>query len=101
MNVPLLSRTWECPSCDSAARTFDQKTPMHPCKGLAGLMAPLLPTGERGQHVAVEREDWIGKEMVQYDGNHRPVMAIRTETAESLSTTVFAPTATASVRDAY
>jgi hypothetical protein len=98
MDVPLLSRTWGCPSCDSAARTFDAKTPMHPCKGLAGLLAPLIPAGQKGNHVAVEREDWIGKEMVQYDGHGRPVMSIRTETEDSLSSTVFAPTATGSVR---
>lgn len=93
MDVPLLSRTWFCPSCDSAARTVDQKTPMHPCKGLAGLMAPLVPEGQRAKHTAVEREDWIGKELVQYDARGRPMMSVRTETDDSLSTTVFSPTA--------
>ncbi len=97
MSVPLLHRTWFCPSCDAAARTVDSKTPMHPCAGLAGLVAPLLPEGQRGQHTAVEREDWIGRELVQYDGNGRPMMSVRTETEDSLSTTVYAPTATGRV----
>ncbi len=95
MDVPLLSRTWFCPSCDSAARTFDVKTPMHPCKGLAGLMAPLVPEGERAKHTAVERQGWIGKEDVQYDANDRPMMSVLTETDDSLSTTVFSPAARA------
>lgn len=97
MNVPLLHRTWVCPSCDAAARTVDSKTPMHPCRGMAGLMIPLIPEGEQGRHLPVEREDWIGKEMVQYDLEGRPVMAVQTETADSLSTTVYAPTATGSL----
>lgn len=92
--VPLLHRVWACPSCDAAARTVDAKIPMHPCKGLAGLMAPLVPEGERAKHTAVEREDFIGKERVQRDSNGRPMMAIRTETADSLSSTVFSPVAT-------
>lgn len=95
MNVPLLSRVWACPSCDSAARTVDTKTPMHPCKGLAGLMVPLVPEGQRAKHTAVERQDWIGKELVQYDSNGRPTMSVQTETADSLSTTVYSPTARA------
>jgi hypothetical protein len=93
-SVPLLSRHWYCPSCDSAARTVDYKTPMHPCKGLAGLLTPLVPVGEKAKHTAVERGDWIGTEKIQYDGNGRPVMSVVTETDDSLSTTVFAPTAT-------
>jgi hypothetical protein len=97
MNVPLLSRTWGCPACDSAARTFDQKIPMHPCKGLAGLLAPLVPSGTRAKHTVVERGDWVGREMVQTDSNGRPVMAVQTETADALSTTVYAPTARGNV----
>lgn len=95
MSVPLLHRTWACPSCDAAARTVDSKTPMHPCKGLAGLLAPLVPAGQRAKHTAVERGDWIGRELVQFDANGRPMMSVQTETDDSLSTTVFAPTAQA------
>lgn len=93
-SVPLLSRNWACPNCDSAARTVDAKTPMHPCKGLAGLMVPLVPEGRKAKHTAVERGDWIGKEQVQYDGNGRPMMSVVTETEDSLSTTVYSPVAT-------
>lgn len=93
MNVPLLSRNWFCPSCDSAARTVDAKTPMHPCVGLAGLLAPLVPVGLKAKHTAVEREDWVGHEDVQFDANGRPMMSVRTETEDSLSTTVYSPVA--------
>lgn len=98
-DVPLLSRSWACPSCDSAARTVDDKTPMHLCQGMAGLLTPLVPEGQRAKHTAVERGDWIGQEMVQLNQDRRPIMAIQTETDDSLSTTVFAPTAQASARD--
>jgi hypothetical protein len=93
MNVPLLSRDWGCPNCDSAARTVDAKVPMHPCRGLAGLLTPLVPHGTKAKHTAVERQDYIGGELVQTDANGRPVMSVLTETEDSLSTTVFAPTA--------
>ncbi len=93
MNVPLLHRMWDCPSCDAAARTVDAKIPMHRCKGMAGLLVPLVPQGQKAKHTAVEREDWVRREKVQFDANGRPTMSVRTETEDSLSTTVYAPTA--------
>lgn len=93
MNVSLLERSWECPNCESAARTVDGKTPMHPCKGLAGLMAPLVPKGTSCKAEAVEREDYVGQEMVQTDGDGRPVMAVVITRDDGQDCTVFAPTA--------
>lgn len=93
MSVPLLERLWECPNCLSGARTVDSKTPMHQCAGLAGLMVPLVPKGTDCKVEAVEREDYVGKEMVQVDGNDRPVMAVVTTRDDGQDCTVFAPTA--------
>lgn len=68
---------------------------MHPCPGLAGLMVPLVPAGQHCKVEAVEREDWIARELVQTDGEGRPVMAVVTTKDDGQDCTVFAPAATA------
>lgn len=93
MNVPLIERSWECPNCESAARTGDGKTPMHPCRGLAGLMTPLVPKGTDCKVEAVDRGDYVGQELVQTDGNGRPVMSVVTTRNDGQDCTVYAPTA--------
>jgi hypothetical protein len=56
-------------------------------------MTPLVPKGTDCKVEAVEREDFVGKEMVQTDGNGRPVMAVRTTRVDGMDCTVYAPTA--------
>lgn len=97
--VPVLTQTWYCPNCEAAARTVDQKTPMHRCRGLAGLMIPLVREGVKAKHEKVERGDWIGTEDVQYDADRRPTMAVVTETNEGQDCTVFAPAARVGVHE--
>lgn len=92
-------RHYCCPNCDFTLATANPKQPFHPCRGLAGLMAPLVLDGTKAKVVAVERGDWIGKELVQTDGNGRPVMAIVTTRDDGQDCTVLAPTARASRRD--
>lgn len=99
MTRVLLNRRWECPNCDSAAVTVDAKTPMHPCRRLAGLMTPLVPAGQKCKVEAVEREDYIGGELVQVDGNGRPVMAVVTTRDDGQDCRVLAPTAQGTVRE--
>lgn len=90
------SKRWECPSCGLQHVTREPRphTPMHPCPGLRGLLAPFVEVvGELKKnsvrHVAVEREDYIGDEQ----GVGR-VMAVRTERADgSNDCHVFAPAA--------
>jgi hypothetical protein len=93
--LPLLERHWLCPNCDSVAVTRDGATPMHLCRGLTGLLVPLVPEGVRCKVEAVEREDYVGSELVQTDGEGRPVMAAVTTRDEGMDTTVYAPTAQA------
>jgi len=95
--ISVLERRWECSRCPAVARTVDGKTPMHPCPGMAGLLVPLTPEGVRCELRAVEREDYVGRELVQTDGNGRPVMAVRTLRDDGEDCTVYAPTATASL----
>lgn len=75
---------------------MDYKIPHHPCPGFAGLMVPLVPDGTRADVRAVERPDYVGGELVQLDGNGRPIMAVVTERDEGMDCRVFAPTAVAS-----
>ncbi|MGR6922559.1 hypothetical protein ACU635_50610 [[Actinomadura] parvosata] len=63
---------------------------------MAGLMVPLTPEGVRCDVRAVEREDYVGRELVQLDGNGRPIMAVITEREDGQDCTVYAPTAVAS-----
>lgn len=67
---------------------------MHPCPGLAGLMVPLLREGVRADLRVVEREDYVGNDFVQIDGNGRPVMAVKTVRDDGEDCTVFPSTAT-------
>lgn len=93
MAIPLLERRWECPRCPSKAVTQDSKTPMHPCPGLGGLMVPLVLEGTDCKVEAVEREDYVGSELVQTDRDGRPIMAVVTTRDDGQDCTVFAPTA--------
>lgn len=103
MRVPLLPAPewrWECPNCDftDVTREIEPHSRFHTCRGLAGLTAPLVPAGTRCKAVAVEREDYIGRELVQTDGDGRPVMAVVVTRDDGEDRTIYAPTATGSLR---
>ena len=89
-------RHWECPNCKQTdVTTKPVSNRYHACAGLSGVMAPLVPAGEKVKVTANEREDYIGKEMVQLAPNGRPVMSIVTERPDgSNDVMVFAPSAT-------
>lgn len=100
VRVPLLAapeRRWECPNCDFTDVTYEAGpvSRFHNCRGLRGLSAPMVPAGAKAKVVAVEREDYVGREMVQTDAEGRPVMAIVTVRDEGQDCTVLAPCATA------
>lgn len=96
---PPLSR-WACPNCvaTDVTRQAQPHTRYHCCAGLAGLLAPMVPAGQRCKVEAVERQDYIGSEMVRLDDNGRPVMAAVVTRDEGTDVTVYAPCATATVR---
>ena len=102
--IPILrrpDRRMECPNCDLkmlVKGTDGLQTVMHPCRGLKGLQAPMVPEGTRCEVKAVEREDYVGKEAVTYDGEHRPIMRVETTRDDGNDVAVFAPCATPSVR---
>jgi hypothetical protein len=92
---------WECPNCTATHVTHDPRphTPFHPCRGLRGLSAPLVPAGTRCKVEARDREDYVGREQVQTDGEGRPVMSVVTVRDEGQDCAVLAPAATASARE--
>lgn len=102
MTVPVLNveRHWECASCDAThvTKRADVHTPMHPCRGLKGLTMPFLPAGTKAKNVAVEREDYVGAEHVQVDGDGRPIMSVITVRDDGQDCTVYAPAAVASAK---
>lgn len=101
-SLPILSREqrWECPNCTTTDLTREAQphTRMHSCRGLNGLTAPMVAAGTRCKVEAVEREDYVGRELVTVDGDGRPVMAVVTTRDDGNDVAVFAPCATASGR---
>lgn len=99
--MPLLpppERRWVCPNCTHTDVTYEAQphTRFHACRGLRGLTAPMVPAGTRCKVEAVERGDYVGRELVQTDGEGRPVMAVVTTRDEGQDCAVLAPAASAS-----
>jgi hypothetical protein len=99
MAVPLLAveRRWSCPNCTATDVTRETRphSRMHPCAGLRGLTAPMVPAGTAAKVETVERGDYIGADLVQTDAAGRPVMAVVTTRDDGQDCMVLAPTATA------
>jgi hypothetical protein len=104
-HLPLLVREqrWECPNCVLTQVTHEAQphTRFHLCKGLKGLTAPMVPAGTRCKVEAVERGDWVGKELVQTDGEGRPVMAVVTTRDDGQDCAVLAPCAVATREEVH
>lgn len=91
--------------CSNGCGVFDV-TPaglpnrFHTCRVLGGITAPLVAEGSLVRVRAVEREDYVGKEIVQYDGFGRPIMAVVTDRPDgSNDIAVMAPTARMKVEE--
>lgn len=86
---------WECPNCNFKDVTYEPEvhSRFHSCRGLRGISSPLVPAGTKCSVQAVEREDYIGKEIVTTDGEGRPIMAVITTRDEGQDCAVLAPCA--------
>lgn len=93
--LPVPEQRWYCPNCPALDVTHEAlpHTRFHTCAGLKGLTAPMVPVGTRCKVEAVEREDYVGREVVQTDGDGRPVMAVVTTRDDGNDVAVLAPTA--------
>ncbi len=97
MKLISVERRWYCPNCPTEDVTNEARphTRFHACKGLRGLVAPMVPVGTRAKVEAHEREDYINGEAVQLDPERgRPVMSVVTTRDDGQDTAVFAPSAT-------
>lgn len=91
-----------CPNCTSEL-VLDEvpgKPVLHPCRGLVGLMAPMVRQGVNCKVEAVERDDYEGRDLAHRDGEGRVVMAIETTRDDGTDRIVLVPTAVVS-RDEY
>lgn len=99
--VPLLTPEcrWECPNCDLTGVTREPAphSRMHVCPGARGMTVPMVPAGTRCKVELRDREDYVGRDVVQVDENGRPVMAAVITRDDGQDTAVYAPCATASV----
>jgi len=96
--VPILTfpeRRWECPNCDFEDVTHEAEphSRMHPCRGLKGLTAPMVPAGTKAKVEAKEREDYVGDEQVQTNNDGRPMMSVITTRDDGQDCAVLAPAA--------
>lgn len=86
---------WECGGCNQTAVTREARphTPFHTCRN--GLSTPFTPEGERRKVTVNEREDYVGREIVQLDADGRPAMNVVTEYGDGRrDCAVYAPCAT-------
>lgn len=101
MSLPLVATTthWACTYCPSEDVTHEARphSRMHFCPGMRGLWTPMYEAGRKVKVEVVEREDYVGNEIVQVDPERgRPVMAVVTEYEDGRQdAVVYAPTATA------
>lgn len=89
---------WHCPSCTVEFRRMKNDDgsgpPMHTCRGVRGLLVPMVPKGVAATHVIREREDYVNGELVRLDGEGRPTMSVETVRDDGQDATVYAPTVT-------
>jgi hypothetical protein len=91
-------RRWECPNCGTTAVTRQgEPNRFHMCRGLRGLTAPLVPAGTKAKVEVRDRDDYVGSEVVQTDGEGRPVMSVVTTRDDGQDVAVYAPCATARI----
>lgn len=87
---------WECPNCTHTDVTNEAlpHSRFHPCRGLRGLTAPMIPAGTKAKIEAHDRDDYVNGEHVQTDVDGRPIMSVTTTRDDGEDCLVFAPTAT-------
>lgn len=96
MNVTV-AQVWRCPNCKAEHRSPTiLPNRFHVCPRLRYLTAPMVLAGTAAKVELRERQDYVGKGMVQLDPElRRPVMSIVTTRDSGQDCVVLAPTATA------
>lgn len=76
---------WYCPACGAGERTRPyppNAARMHTCTALHCLTAPMVLAGADCKVTAVERMDYLGREIQATGDDGKPYMAIRTDYAD-------------------
>ncbi len=91
---------WGCSRCTGTTRTpaGQPGTPLHRCGGLAGMTIPYVEAGKRADVQLVQREDYVGGDMVQVDADGRVWAAARVTRDDGEDVAVYAPCATGNGR---
>lgn len=86
---------WYCPECSATDVTHQVQphTRFHACRALNGLTAPMVPDGTRARLIVNVREDYVGNELVQTDGEGTPIMSVNVVRDDGMDCVVYAPTA--------
>ncbi len=105
MTVPIVApvHRWYCPRCKAEDVTTEARphTRFHTCPKFGFMSVPMVPAGTKAKIEVNEREDYVGKELVQYNADGRPIMNAVITRDEGTDVAVYAPTATAQVADLY
>jgi hypothetical protein len=101
--TPTYEQHWVCPNCTITAVTHDPRphTQYHYCRGskIALLASPMVHDGTKCKIEVVERQDYIGTEIVQTNAAGRPIMSTVTTRDDGQDTTVYAPLATINLQE--
>jgi hypothetical protein len=94
---------WKCPACGREERVCPPLPPnaarMHTCPRLHMIAAPMVPAAADAKVIAVERQDYLGREVQQTGDDGRAYMAVQTWYADGHNdTAVHAPVARAHIR---
>jgi hypothetical protein len=92
--IPSVTQVWVCPKCKKEARTRGRFRPnrYHRCPRLHGVLAPMVPAGAKADVVVNERQDYIGRDIVDLDERGHAPMSVSTHHADGrVDTAVFAP----------
>lgn len=90
---------WVCKFCPATCVTeiAQPHTQFHTCRS-NGLTMPFVQDGVSCKVEVNERQDYIGKELVQTDARGRPVMNVNVTRDDGNDLAVYAPTANADLR---
>lgn len=84
-----------------AVRPGETAQRFHPCPAQGGLTTPLKPAGVRCRVRAVDRDDYVGREIVQRGRDGQQPMAFVTDRDDGNDCVALAPMATATREDIY
>ena len=92
---------WECPACDLQEITHEAKphTRMHQCAGALGMTVPMIPAGTRAKLELVERQDYVGRDLVDTAEDGKVYMSAVVTRDEGTDVAVYPGTATAQLSD--